>query len=80
MISLNFINPLMPALRRVGAAGIFCASCHTLRGFPPFPCGHALAAITRLQPARFLLSSSLLLLYLFCSALSCGAALRAISR
>jgi len=63
MISLNFINPLM---QRYGASArpAFQRLLPYLAWFPPSLAGRALAAITRLQPARFLLSSSLLLLYL----------------
>src|SRR5467141_1428868 len=63
MISLNFINPLM---QRYGASArpAFLRLLPYLAWFPPSLAGRALAAITRLQPARFLLSSSLLLLYL----------------
>jgi hypothetical protein len=63
MISLNFINPLM---QRYGASArpAFLRLLPYFAWFPPSLAGHALAAITRLQPARFLLSSSLLLLYL----------------
>ena len=63
MISLNFINPLM---QRYGASArpAFQRLLPYLAWFPPSLAGHALAAITRLQPGGFLLSSSLLLLYL----------------
>jgi ABC-2 type transport system permease protein len=63
MISLNFINPLM---QRYGASArpAFLRLLPYFAWFPPSLAGHALAAITRLQPARFLLSSALLLLYL----------------
>ncbi len=63
MISLNFINPLM---QRYGASArpAFLRLLPYFAWFPPSLAGRALAAITRLQPARFLLSSSLLLLYL----------------
>jgi len=63
MISLNFINPLM---QRYGASArpAFLRLLPYFAWFPPSLAGRALAAITRLQPAGFLLSSSLLLLYL----------------
>ena len=63
MISLNFVTPLM---ERYGAS-VRPAFLRLLRYFawlPPSLAGHALAAIIQLQPARFLLSSALLLLYL----------------
>src|SRR6202140_3630304 len=63
MISLNFLNPLM---QRYGASArpAFLRLLPYFAWFPPSLAGHALAAVTRLQLARFLLSSSLLLLYL----------------
>jgi hypothetical protein len=74
MISLNFLNPLM---QRYGASArpVFLCVLPYFAWFPPSLAGHALAAVIRLQPAAFLLSSVLLLFYLFFSALSCGAAL-----
>src|SRR6202158_797784 len=59
MISLNFINPLM---QRYGASArpSFLPRLPHFASSPPSLAAHALAAITRLQPARFLLSSSLL--------------------
>ncbi len=63
MISLNFLTPLM---ERYGAAArpAFLRLLPYFAWLPPSLAGHALAAITQLQPARFLLSSALLLLYL----------------
>ena len=63
MISLNFLNPLM---QRYGAS-VRPAFLHLLpyfAWFPPSLAGRALAAVTLLQPAAFLLSFALLLLYL----------------
>ena len=63
MISLNFVNPLM---QRYGASArpAFLRLLPYFAWFPPSLAGHALATIIQLQPARFLLSSALLLLYL----------------
>src|SRR5229473_1193040 len=63
MISLNFLTPLM---ERYGASArpAFLRLLPYFAWLPPSLAGHALAAITQLQPARFLLSSALLLLYL----------------
>jgi ABC-2 type transport system permease protein len=69
MVSLNFISPLM---QRYGASArpVFLRFLPYLAWFPPSLAGRALAAILRLQPQGFLLSFSLLLLYLlFFSAL-----------
>src|SRR6202158_1953450 len=63
MISLNFLNPLM---QRYGASArpAFMRLLPYFAWFPPSLAGHALAAITRLQPARVMVNASLLLLYL----------------
>jgi ABC-2 type transport system permease protein len=63
MISLNFVTPLM---ERYGAAArpAFLRLLPYFAWLPPSLASHALAAITQLQPARFLLSLALLLLYL----------------
>jgi ABC-2 type transport system permease protein len=69
MISLNFLNPLM---QRYGASArpVFLRVLPYFAWFPPSLAGHALAAVIRLQPAAFLLSSTLFLFYvLFFSAL-----------
>src|SRR5258708_14902014 len=63
MISLNFLNPL---IQRYGAS-VRPAFLRLLPYFawgPPSLAGQALAAITQLQPASFLLSSAILVLYL----------------
>jgi ABC-2 type transport system permease protein len=63
MVSLNFLTPLM---ERYGAAAR-PAFLHLLPYFawlPPSLASHALAAITQMQPQKFLLSSALLLMYL----------------
>ncbi len=64
MISLNFLTPL---LQRYGASAQ-PALLRLLPYFlwlPPSLAGHTVATIIRLEPAGFLLSFSLLLLYLF---------------
>ena len=63
MVSLNFIAPLM---QRHGAAGraLFMRLLPYFSWLPPSLAGRALAAVTRLQPAGFLLSFALLALYL----------------
>ena len=64
MISLNFLTPL---LQRYGASAQ-PALLRLLPYFlwlPPSLAGHTVATIIRLEPARFLLSFALLLLYLF---------------
>src|ERR1700737_1060279 len=63
MISLNFLTPLM---ERYGASArpAFLRFLPYFAWVPPSLAGHALAVITQLQPARFLLSLALLLLYL----------------
>jgi ABC-2 type transport system permease protein len=63
MISLNFISPLM---QRYGASARpgFLRLLPYLAWFPPSLAGRALAAVMRLEPAGFLLSAVLLLLYL----------------
>jgi ABC-2 type transport system permease protein len=62
MISLNFLNPLM---QRYGASAqaLFLRLLPYFAWFPPSLAGRALAAVTRLQPAGFLLSFATLLLY-----------------
>src|SRR6266566_2725698 len=64
MISLNFLSPLM---QRYGSSArpAFLRLLPYLAWFPPSLASRALAAVTRLQPAGFLLSAALLLLYLF---------------
>src|SRR6266851_2765058 len=73
MISLNFLSPL---IQRYGALVrlVFLRLLPYFAWLPPSLAGRSLAAVTRLQPAEFLLTFAILLLYLFCSALSCGAA------
>jgi ABC-2 type transport system permease protein len=63
MISLNFVTPLM---QRYGASmrPVFLRLVPYFAWFPPSLAGRALAAVTSLQPAAFLLSFSFLLLYL----------------
>jgi hypothetical protein len=63
MVSLNFIAPLM---QRHGAAGraLFMRLLPYFSWLPPSLAGRALASMIRLQPAGFLLSFALLLLYL----------------
>jgi ABC-2 type transport system permease protein len=63
MVSLNFIAPLT---RRYGASvrPVFLRLLPYFAWLPPSLAGHALAAMVRLQPAAFLLSFALLLLYL----------------
>jgi ABC-2 type transport system permease protein len=63
MVSLNFLSPLM---QRYGASArpVFLRLLPYFAWFPPSLAGRALAAIIRLQPQGFLLSSALLLLYL----------------
>jgi len=63
MVSLNFLSPLM---QRYGAS-VRLAFLRLLPYFvwlPPSLAGRALAAVIRLQPAGFLLSAALLLVYL----------------
>jgi ABC-2 type transport system permease protein len=63
MVSLNFIAPLM---QRYGASArpVFLRFMPYFAWLPPSLAGHALAAVMRLQPAAFLLSFVLLLVYL----------------
>ena len=63
MVSLNFIAPLMG---RYGASAraLFLRLQPYSAWLPPSLAGRALAAVIRLQPAGFLLSSALLILYL----------------
>jgi len=63
MVSLNFIAPLT---QRYGASArpVFLRLMPYFAWLPPSLAGHALAAMVRLQPAAFLLSFALLLLYL----------------
>lgn len=63
MVSLNFVTPLMT---RYGASArpVFLRLLPYFAWLPPSLAGHALAAVLRLQPAAFLLSFALLLLYL----------------
>jgi ABC-2 type transport system permease protein len=63
MISLNFVSPLM---QRYGASArpVFFRLLPYFAWFPPSLAGRALAAVIRLKPAEFLLSASLLLLYM----------------
>ncbi len=63
MVSLNFLSPLM---QRYGAS-VRLAFLHLFpyfAWFPPSLAGRALAAVIRLEPAGFLLSAALLLVYL----------------
>ena len=64
MISLNFLTPL---LQRYGASAqpALLRLLPYFAWLPPSLAGHTLATIIRLQPAGFLLSFALLLLYLF---------------
>jgi len=64
MISLNFLTPL---LQRYGASAqpALLRLLPYFRWLPPSLAGHTLATIVRLEPAGFLLSFALLLLYLF---------------
>jgi len=69
MISLNFITPLM---QRYGTSvrPAFLRLWPYLAWLPPSLAGHSLAAVTRLQPAGFLLNFTILFFYLvFFSAL-----------
>jgi ABC-2 type transport system permease protein len=63
MVSLNFIAPLT---QRYGASvrPVLLRLMPYFAWLPPSLAGHALAAMVRLQPAAFLLSFALLLLYL----------------
>ncbi len=63
MISLNFLTPLM---QRYGASArpAFLRLVPYFAWFPPSLAGRALAGVTSLQPAEFLLSSGLLLFFL----------------
>lgn len=63
MVSLNFIAPLT---QRYGASmrPVFLRLLPYFAWLPPSLAGRALAAMVRLQPAAFLLSFALLLLYL----------------
>src|SRR5437588_265740 len=63
MISLNFLSPLMQRYG-VSSGPVFLRVLPYLAWFPPSLTGRALAAVTRLQPAGFLLSAAVLLLYL----------------
>jgi ABC-2 type transport system permease protein len=62
MVSLNFISPLM---QRYGASArpVFLRLLPYVVWFPPSLAGRALAEIARLQPAGFLSTFALLLLY-----------------
>jgi hypothetical protein len=64
MISLNFVNPL---IQRYGAAArpMFLHLLPYFAWFPPSLAGRAIAAVSQLQPAGFLLGLSGLLLYVF---------------
>jgi len=64
MISLNFLTPL---LQRYGASAqpALLRLLPYFAWLPPSLAGHTLATIIRLEPAGFLLSFALLLLYLF---------------
>jgi ABC-2 type transport system permease protein len=63
MVSLNSIAPLM---QRYGASArpVFLRLLPYFAWLPPSLAGRALAAVTRLQPAAFLLNFAMLLLYL----------------
>jgi ABC-2 type transport system permease protein len=63
MISLNFVTPLV---QRYGASvrPVFLRFVPYFARFPPSLAGRALASVTSLQPAAFLLTFSFLLLYL----------------
>jgi len=63
MISLNFLTPL---LQRYGASAqpVLLRLLPYFAWLPPSLAGHTLATIIRLEPAGFLLSFALLLLYL----------------
>jgi len=63
MVSLNFLSPLM---QRYGASlrSAFLRLLPYFVWLPPSLAGRALAAVIRLQPAGFLLSGALLLVYL----------------
>ena len=63
MISLNFLSPLM---QRYGASlrSAFLGLLPYFVWLPPSLAGRALAAVIRLEPAGFLLSAALLLVYL----------------
>jgi hypothetical protein len=63
MISLNFVSPLM---QRYGASArpVFFRLLPYFAWFPPSLAGRALTAVIRLKPAEFLLSASLLVLYM----------------
>ena len=63
MVSLNFLSPLM---QRYGASArlAFLRLLPYFAWFPPSLAGRALAAVIRLEPAGFLLSAALLLVYL----------------
>ena len=63
MVSLNFLSPLM---QRYGASVrlAFLGLLPYVAWFPPSLAGRALAAVIRLEPAGFLLSAALLLVYL----------------
>jgi ABC-2 type transport system permease protein len=62
MVSLNFVSPLM---QRYGTSArpAFFRLLPYIAWFPPSLAGRALAAVTGLQPAAFLLSAATLLLY-----------------
>jgi ABC-2 type transport system permease protein len=64
MISLNFVSPLM---QRYGASArpALLRLLPYFAWLPPSLAGRALAAVPRLQPAGFLLSFAIFLLYLF---------------
>jgi ABC-2 type transport system permease protein len=64
MVSLQFLTPF---LNRYGAAArpVFLRFLPYFAWFPPSLAGRALAAVTQLRPAGFLLSSATLLFYLF---------------
>jgi len=63
MISLNFLSPL---IQRYGALVrlVFLRLLPYFAWLPPSLAGRSLAAVTRLQPAEFLLTFAILLLYL----------------
>jgi ABC-2 type transport system permease protein len=63
MISLNFLTPLM---QRYGASArpVFLRLLPYFAWLPPSLAGRAVAAVIRLQPAGFLVSSAVLVLYL----------------
>jgi hypothetical protein len=62
MVSLNFVTPLMQRYGTSARAAFFRLLPY-FAWFPPSLAGRAVAAVIRLQPAAFLLSSATLLLY-----------------